>query len=136
MELRLPCFAKVLPLFDNKKFCYNKSMLNRRESLASTLQSTDKAKRKEELHKAKATGQYWDERTSRHEANQPEVSINEGLGVYIKRKTLYHGSPNLGIQLFNPAEDYTIGKGVYFTSHSKDAISYAKVRTVGHGNIP
>ena len=46
--------------------------------------------------------------------------------MFIKKKTLYHGSGIGGIKTFNKAEEDTVGSGVYFTSEAKDAIGYAR----------
>lgn len=57
-----------------------------------------------------------------------ETEANNGLDLLINRKTLYHGSANQGIVAFNPAEEDTVGSGIYFTSEAKDAIGYARRR--------
>lgn len=58
-----------------------------------------------------------------------ETESNNGLDLLINRKTLYHGSANPGIMTFNPAEEDTVGSGIYFTSEAKDAIGYARRRS-------
>ena len=58
-----------------------------------------------------------------------EESIDEGRGILIRKKTLYHGSGTPGIESFEKAEETTIGEGVYFTSKFQDAVGYAKRRT-------
>lgn len=58
-----------------------------------------------------------------------ETESNNGLDILINRKTLYHGSASQGIVTFNPAEEDTVGSGIYFTSEAKDAISYARRRS-------
>lgn len=59
---------------------------------------------------------------------ETEEEINAGLGIFLKRKILYHGSGTTGIEKFDKAEEDTVGSGVYFTSEAKDAASYARVR--------
>lgn len=58
-----------------------------------------------------------------------ETGENNVLNIFISRKTLYHGSANQGIVAFNPAEEDTVGSGIYFTSEAKDAIGYARRRS-------
>src|SRR3989344_9109239 len=58
-----------------------------------------------------------------------EEEIDNGLGIFIKKKTLYHGSDTTGIKQFNKAEEDTVGSGIYFTSEAKDAIGYARRRS-------
>lgn len=67
---------------------------------------------------------------------QDEEEIDDGLGILVKKKTLYHGSNVSGIKnkdkdkaQFKEAEEFTIGTGVYLTSQAKDAIGYARVRS-------
>jgi hypothetical protein len=61
--------------------------------------------------------------------NNEEI-IDNGLGILFKKKTLYHGSPVAQIQKLNPAEETTVGEGVYFTSDRKAAEGYARVRSM------
>ena len=58
-----------------------------------------------------------------------EQKTEDGLGLIIKRKVLYHGSATPGIEVMNLAEEDTVGSGVYFTSEEKDANGYAKRRS-------
>ncbi len=60
---------------------------------------------------------------------EAERESNNGLDILINRKTLYHGSATQGIVSFNPAEEDTVGSGIYFTSEAKDAIGYARRRS-------
>jgi hypothetical protein len=62
------------------------------------------------------------------EINIEEEQIDDGLGILLKQKTLYHGSSTPGIEKFNVAEDDTVGTGLYFTSRPEDAIGYARGR--------
>ncbi|MEO6508443.1 MAG: hypothetical protein ABIO02_00665 [Patescibacteria group bacterium] len=57
-----------------------------------------------------------------------EQPINNGLGLQVEQKTLYHGTGISGIQQFNKAEEYTVGTGVYFTSDEHSAEGYARRR--------
>ena len=51
------------------------------------------------------------------EQNLPsEESIEDGKAVLIREKTLYHGTGIEDIEQFQPAEETTIGEGVYLTS--------------------
>lgn len=64
------------------------------------------------------------------EQNLPhEEILNDGQGVLIKNKTLFHGSCVSGIESFNPADESTIGEGVYLTSKHNDAHGYAVRRS-------
>lgn len=60
---------------------------------------------------------------------QEETLIDGGLGVYVKCKTLFHGTGVKDIKVFRPAEETTVGEGVYLTSELKGAIDYAKERS-------
>ncbi|MDP2934605.1 MAG: hypothetical protein Q8N59_02480 [bacterium] len=61
--------------------------------------------------------------------NLDEEEIDDGLGVLVKKKTLYHGSGTSGIEAINRAEENTVGSGVYFTSKEEDAVGYAQRRS-------
>jgi len=65
-----------------------------------------------------------------------QTTVKERLDLFIKNKILYHGSTVRGITSFNPAEEDTIGSGVYFTSEEKDAQGYALRRAKGRGGSP
>lgn len=99
-----------------------------REKLAKQVQQVPKEKRREILDQAKSKEEYWQAKSERAKGIQEEEPIDEGLGVFIKNKTLYHGSATEGIKQFNEAEEHTVGSGIYFTSEAKDAISYARIR--------
>jgi len=58
-----------------------------------------------------------------------EEEIDDGLGLLVRKKFLYHGSGISGIRLFNAAEEDTVGSGVYLTSEAKDATGYARRRS-------
>lgn len=64
----------------------------------------------------------------------PEEQIEDGRAVLIREKTLYHGTgePET-IEQLHPAEETTIGEGVYFTSKKEDAAGYAKRRVHNRG---
>lgn len=63
-----------------------------------------------------------------------EEQIEEPLEKILKPvDTLYHGSPVAGIQRLNPAEENTVGDGVYFTDDINPAIGYACVRSQSGG---
>jgi len=59
----------------------------------------------------------------------PEEIINDGLGLLVRRKRLYHGSGTKGISRLNSAEETTVGDGIYFTSESDKALGYAERRS-------
>lgn len=58
-----------------------------------------------------------------------EEATDEGRGILVRRKTLFHGSSASGIEKLNPAEETTVGEGVYFTSKREDAEGYANRRS-------
>lgn len=58
-----------------------------------------------------------------------EETIDEGRGLLVRHKTLFHGSSTSGIEKLNPAEETTVGEGVYFTSKREDAEGYANRRS-------
>jgi len=103
-------------------------MENFREKLAGEIKNTPKQERADVLEQAKQSPEYWQARTEKIHEQQDEEEINDGLGVFIKKKTLYHGSATEDIQAFNEAEETTVGHGVYLTSEAKDAIGYARRR--------
>lgn len=100
-----------------------------RDNLAKSIRSTPKRERKEILEKAKQTPEYWQVRSERIHDRQNEEEIDDGLGVFVKKKTIYHGSSVSGIEKFDKAEEDTVGSGIYFTSEAKDAIGYARRRS-------
>jgi hypothetical protein len=104
-----------------------------RDNLAKEIKGTPKDKRGAVLDGAKEMPEYWQTREEKIEDRQREEEINEGLGIFVKEKTLYHGSPVSGIESFNHATDDTVGKGIYFTSETEEAIKYARKRTKDYG---
>jgi len=60
--------------------------------------------------------------------NQPEESIDDGLGILVRYKKLYHGSATPGIKNLNSAEETTLGDGVYLIPQQSDAAGYATRR--------
>jgi len=99
-----------------------------RDELAKEIKEAPKDERKEILEKAKQTPEYWQARGEKISERQDEEEIDDGLGILVKKKTLYHGSGTGGIENFNKAEEDTVGSGIYFTSEAKDAIGYARRR--------
>lgn len=59
----------------------------------------------------------------------PEEIVDDGLGLLIRQKRLYHGSGKKGIEHLNSAEETTVGEGIYFTSEKTDAQGYANRRS-------
>lgn len=100
-----------------------------RNNLAKEIKETPEG-RKDILEKQKETPEYWQARTEKIKERQDEEEIDNGLGVLVKKKTLYHGSGISGIKKFNKAEEDTVGSGIYFTSEAKNAISYARIRSI------
>lgn len=100
-----------------------------RNELLKKIQEASKDRRKEVLENAKKTPAYWQARSDKIKRRQSEEEIDDGLGILVAKKTLYHGSGTSGIKLFNKAEEDTVGSGVYFTSRAKDAIGYARRRS-------
>src|SRR3989304_7265554 len=105
-----------------------------RDELAKEIQDAPKDERKEILEKAKQAPEYWQARGEKIGERQNEEEIDDGLGILLKKKTLYHGSGTSGIEVFNEAEEDTVGSGVYFTSEAKAAIGYARIRAGINGN--
>ncbi len=102
-----------------------------RDNLAEELRSAPKEERKEILEQAKETPEYQITRNKKIESRQNEEEIDDGLGVFIKKRTLYHGSAVPDIKKsgrFKEAVEATIGGGVYLTSKVEDAIGYARIR--------
>lgn len=102
---------------------------NFRKKLSKEIMDSPKADRKGVLDTAKSNPEYWQSRTSKIKERQNEEQTDDGLGIFVKNKTLYHGSGTKGINKLNVAEEDTVGGGIYFTSEAKDAIGYARVRS-------
>src|SRR3989344_4663872 len=100
-----------------------------RDELAKKVKESPKEERGEILDAAKGTQEYWQTRGEKIKERQDEEEIDNGLGILMKKKTLYHGSGIGGIKTFNRAEEDTVGSGIYFTSEAKDAIGYARIRS-------
>jgi hypothetical protein len=62
------------------------------------------------------------------QSEENEEAINNGLGILVHKKFLFHGSSRPNIESFIPAEETTVGEGVYLTSSSEDATGYAHGR--------
>lgn len=70
--------------------------------------------------------QYWEarEREFRCKEEEPEL-IDDGFAIFVKERTLYHGSRTPGIKKLNlPADASSAGEGVYLTT-AREAIGYA-----------
>lgn len=106
--------------FESKQF---------RDELAKEIKEAPKDEHKEILENAKQIPEYWQARGAKIGERQNEEEIDDGLGIFVKNKTLYHGSGASGIESFNKAEEDTVGSGIYFTSEAKDAIGYARRRS-------
>lgn len=99
-----------------------------RDNLAEEIKEAPKEERKEILDKAKEEPEYQITRNKKIESRQNEEEIDDGLGIFLKKKTLYHGTSAKGIKKFEKAEETTVGDGVYLTSKAKNAIEYAYTR--------
>jgi hypothetical protein len=102
-----------------------------RDELTEEIKKAPEEERKNILDKAKEKPEYWQARTEKIKERQDEEEIDDGIGVLVKKKTLYHGSGTSGTRTFNKAEEDTVGSGIYFTSEAKDAIGYARRRSHG-----
>ena len=102
-----------------------------RTELARSIQDAPRHYRRTILDETMQSPDYWSAREAkmRGQASATEQSINGGMGIKVKKLTLYHGSKNSGLQEFAVAERMTIGDGVYFTSQANVAVEYAKHRT-------
>ena len=109
-----------------------------RDNLASEITTAPKSDRHEILDQARTNPEYWDSRTRKaKEAEEPtEELLDDGKTVLIHKKTLYHGSSLSEISDFQPAEETTIGDGIYTTSEAKDAIGYARIRATARDGEP
>lgn len=99
-----------------------------RDSLAKEIREAPKERRKDILQKAREEPEYWQARGLTIKERQAEEEIDNGFGVLVTHKTLYHGSGTSGIERLDQAEEDTVGSGVYFTSEARDAIGYARRR--------
>lgn len=64
-----------------------------------------------------------------------EEIIDDGLGILITKKIIYHGSDVQGISRFTKAIDATVGNGIYFTSEADKAEGYAQIRSSGKKDV-
>ncbi len=101
-----------------------------RKSLADEVRAMPlHAERQEKIKNEKAKNvEYWQARQEYIGKNQEEESINDGEGIFLKKKTLYHGSATPGIKEFKEADERTVGNGIYLTSLADKAIGYGNVR--------
>ena len=108
-----------------------------RDNLAEEIKEAPKEERKDILEKAKETPEYQVARNKKIEEREKEgeyeEEIDDGLGVFVKKKILYRGEGHRGSKEegLKAAEDTrsTVGEGVYFTSQAKDAVGYAYERS-------
>jgi hypothetical protein len=109
-----------------------------RNDLAKEITETPKDSRREVLHRAKSSEEYWEANTRKSKVvEEPtEELLDDGKTVLIHKKTLYHGSSLNDISDFQPAEETTIGDGLYTTSEAKDAIGYARIRASARNGEP
>lgn len=115
-----------------------KESLQFRDNLAKEIKNTfNKHERREILQDSKAKPEYWGTREEKIRERQNEEEIDNGLGILLKNKILYHGSPISGIKKFNSdlIENTTVGDGMYFTSEAKKAIGYGRIRSGNKNNI-
>ncbi len=107
-----------------------------RKDLAVQLSEAPKGDRKQILTEAKKTTEYWDARGEKVHSIEEEVPSEDGLGVTVKNKHLYHGSYRDDIQDLAAAEETTVGEGIYFTSEPTAATGYARHRAKGRKGVP
>lgn len=111
-----------------------------RDSLAEEIKNAPEEEQEGILEQAKRTPEYQIARNKKIEGRQEEEEIDDGLGVFVKKKTLYHGSATTGVKKtgFKISEDdnSTVGRGIYCTSSAADAVGYAKGRVgMGRGGL-
>lgn len=109
---------------------------NSRKDLVAKLSETPKGGRKQILTEAKMTTGYWRARGEKVHSVEDEVPSEDGLGVIVKNKHLYHGSYRDDIKDLTAAEETTVGEGVYFTSEPIRAIGYARERAKLRKDFP
>lgn len=107
-----------------------------RENLAKELTDVGKSERPKILDEAKEKAGYWQARFLGLKERQGEEKVDGGLGIFLRRKTLYHGSFKPDIDRLDKAENTTVGTGVYFTPEPKDAIGYARRRSGSREGVP
>lgn len=98
------------------------------KSLASTLKGLPREERPRVVEEAKGTPEYWQAKSEHVKNTDEEEPIDDGLGLLLKKKRLYHGSGSGNIKDMEKAEHATMGRGVYFTSTGNEAIGYARKR--------
>jgi hypothetical protein len=64
------------------------------------------------------------------------VELEQPAEVMLQNKTLYHGSATADIELLRPAEEDTVGRGIYFVDNPIDAAGYASLRSKRDNNPP
>ena len=100
-----------------------------RDAAAEELKNApDKKEKKRVWQKIKSMPEYWRMRAQRMKERQDEEILDDWLGVYIKKKTLYHGSYAQGITEFKNADQTSFGQGVYLAPEARDAVGYAHNR--------
>lgn len=103
-----------------------------RNDLAKEILQIPKEERRQKLDKAKANPKYWEARSEKlHEIENEEI-VDNGLGVFIKRKNLFRGDNISGIQSLKSSYETTVGEGVYLTSQAEAAVRYARGYSLGH----
>ncbi|HJV33200.1 MAG TPA: hypothetical protein VJ694_04195 [Patescibacteria group bacterium] len=107
-----------------------------RKRLAEVIKRAPKGEGAGVLDEAKTSSEYWQARKEKIDEVQQAEIIDDGLGVFVTKKTLYHGSATEGVKEFDAAEEDTIGSGIYFTSEPKDAIGYARRRSKSREGKP
>jgi hypothetical protein len=100
-----------------------------RDQLAEKLKDMSKEERIAFLNEERKNKEYWRARECRRsQVQSQEVDSNDSTKIHIKNMHLYHGGPVPDIEVFKPAEDATVGAGLYTTSGAKEAIDYARKR--------
>lgn len=57
--------------------------------------------------------------------NIEEEEIDDGFGVQLSKRRLYHGSATTNIEEMQSAYETTVGEGLYLTNTNQDAAAYA-----------
>jgi|GEM_PF-1413592 len=130
LHLRKARYTDVMVSMESQQF---------RDNLAKKLTDSPD-ERKQILADEKTKPAYWDARAKTLQERQKpgEEIVDDGKGILIKHKSLYHGTHAPDIKGFSleDAEFDTIGRGVYLTSEAKDAIGYGRRRSRARGLDP
>ncbi|MCY4576990.1 MAG: hypothetical protein OXB96_00960 [Candidatus Kaiserbacteria bacterium] len=107
-----------------------------RDAIADELWQHTGDERREAVKKVREMPEYWRARAQKMRKldGRYEEMSDDWLEVFVRNKTLYHGSYTEGITHFEPAAQTFFGQGVYLTPEARDAIGYAFDRS--HSTLP